>query len=201
MARLAGAFVLLTGVLLAGPVRADEAGRLRVDWAKFADVLRQGTLVLGHDGGFRLGEEGRAVPLRSPDDLPWVGSSAHLALVARDWGGARGLLGGLSLMDRLRPIRSTRMLVTRARLSDGRVTPFIQMGLGQWRIDTDLMPALRRDVELAGQFGGGIEISLTPSAVIALEADETILYRAQHEPQMACQPRIWNSLLAARVEF
>ncbi len=93
------------------------------------------------------------------------------------------------------------MIVSRVRVSDGRLVPFVQMGLGQWRIDTDLMPGLQRDVEFAGQLGGGLEWAIARGALIALEADSTLLYRAQHEPQMVCQPHLWSSLLAARFEF
>jgi len=199
LARLAAATFAIALGLVATPARA-ETGRLMVDWSQFADVLRLGTVALEREGGFHLGEDERPASLRAPEDMPWVGSSPRWGIIARDWGGARGLLGGLSLMDRLRPIRSRRMLVTRVRVTDGRVTPFLQMGLGQWRIDTDLMPALRRDVETAGQLGGGIEVSFG-AATIALEADDTMLYRERHDARQVCQPNVWNSLLAARVEF
>jgi hypothetical protein len=79
--------------------------------------------------------------------------------------------------------------------------PFVQVGLGQWRIDTDLLPTAPHDVETAGQLGGGVEVSLGEGAAIAVEADGTILYREQHEAQMVCQPHVWNSILAARFEF
>jgi len=46
-----------------------------------------------------------------------------------------------------------------------------------------------------------VEIALGPHATLALEADETMLYREHHEAQMVCDPHVWNSLLAARVEF
>ncbi len=195
------AFVLLAGLFIAAPVRAEDGIRLRVDWSELAGVIGQASAAFGHEGGFRPAEEEPPVSLRAPEEVPWVGSSAHLALIARDWGGARELVGRLSLTDRLRPTRSSRMLVSRIRLADGRVMPFVQVGLGQWRVDTELMPALRRDVELAGQFGGGIEVSIARFATVALEADETILYRQQHESQMVCQPHVWNSLLAARIDF
>ncbi len=198
------AAVAMAIVWLPATAHAETEGRLQVDWSKLVDALREGAHAFEHEGGFHLGEETRPSPLRpaqSTDEVPWVGSSAHLALIARDWGGSHGLFGGLSLMDRLRPIRSSRMLVSRVRITDGRVMPFVQVGLGQWRIDTDLLPTLPHDVELAGQLGGGVEIALGPRAAIALEADGTMLYRERHEAQMVCDPHVWNSLLAARVEF
>jgi hypothetical protein len=199
------AAVVVAIVCLPATAHAETVGRLQVDWSKLVDALREGAHAFDHEGGFHLGEEERPAPPRSSsasnEDMPWVGSSPHLALIARDWGGAQRLVGALSLMDRLRPIRSSRMLVTRVRITDGRVMPFVQLGLGQWRIDTDLLPTLPRDVEMAGQLGGGVEIALGPRAALAIEADETMLYREHHEAQMVCDPHVWNSLLAARVEF
>ena len=201
------AAVAMAIVCLPATAHAETEGRLQVDWSKLVDALREGARAFEHEGGFHLGhlgEETRPTPLRpaqSTDDVPWVGSSAHLALIARDWGGSQGIFGRLALTDRLRPIRSSRMLVSRVRITDGRVMPFVQVGLGQWRIDTDLLPTLPHDVELAGQLGGGLEIALGPRAAIAIEADETMLYRERHEAQMVCDPHVWNSLLAARVEF
>jgi hypothetical protein len=125
----------------------------------------------------------------------------QLALVARDWGGAQPLIGRLSVTDTLRLSRSSRMVVGRLRLFDGIVAPFAQAGVGQWRVDTDVLPVLPRDVELAGQLGGGLEFSADANSTIGLEADYTILYREQHEPQMISGPHLWGTYLAARVLF
>ena len=93
------------------------------------------------------------------------------------------------------------MVLSRIRLANGRFTPFVQVGIGQWRVDTDLVPYLPRDVEIAEQTGGGFEFALSRSAVIAVEADYTILYREQHEPQMVAEPRPWVTFVAARARF
>jgi len=93
------------------------------------------------------------------------------------------------------------MVVTRVRLSDGVLVPFAQVGLGQWRIDADLVPSLCRDVESAAQFGAGFELGMGRFAALAVEGDYTILYREQHEPQMLFAPHLWGGLLAARVRF
>ena len=97
--------------------------------------------------------------------------------------------------------RSSRMVVTRFRLADGRIAPFAHVGLGQWRVDTDLMPVLPNDIELATQVGGGFEIALSRRATLAVEADDTILMRATHEPQTIPGPHVWGTFLAARACF
>jgi hypothetical protein len=93
------------------------------------------------------------------------------------------------------------MILARVRVPIQRFTPFAQVGLGQWRLDPDLFPACRRDVESAAQAGAGLEISLGRSAVIAFEADYTVLYREQHEPQMVDNPHHWRTLVATRWLF
>jgi hypothetical protein len=93
------------------------------------------------------------------------------------------------------------MVLSRVRLANGRFTPFLQVGVGQWRVDTDLVPYLPRDVEIAEQTGGGFEFALTRNAVIAVEGDYTILYREQHEPQMVADARPWVTFVAARARF
>jgi hypothetical protein len=86
-------------------------------------------------------------------------------------------------------------------LGDGRVAPFAQMGLGQWRIDTSLMPGMQQDVELAMQLATGFELRLTRTWKLALEADYTVLYREVHEPQMVTSPWLWGTILATRATF
>ena len=132
---------------------------------------------------------------------PWVGASPDFSIVARDWRSTQLLVGRLSLTDQSRVTRSSRMVVTRVRLIDGVLAPFAQVGLGQWRIDNDLLPSLPRDVELAGQIGSGFDLALGRSAALAVEVDYTLLYREQHEPQMVVGPHVWATFLAARARF
>jgi hypothetical protein len=133
--------------------------------------------------------------------MKWFGVSPHVSIVARDWGGAQLLLGHLTLTDQLRLSRSSRMFVSRVRLADGRFAPFAHVGIGQWRVDTDLMPVLPRDVELATQLGLGFEIAFARQAALALEGDYTILIRDQHEPQMVAAPHLLGAFLAGRAKF
>ena len=123
-------------------------------------------------------------------------------MVARDWAGTQLLRGDhVSLTDQLRLSRSTRMVVMRVSLADSRFSPFMQIGLGEWRIDTELVPVLPHDTEPAAQLGGGWEIRVAKRWRVGLELDYTVLYREQHEPQMISGPRLLSGYLATRISF
>jgi len=196
--RALASLALLATILGTASARADDSIGLTVQWSKLADVIHRGSVALLPENGWQLGRDAPGTP---SDDLRWVGLSPHVALIARDWDAARVLVGRLSPTDQFRLSRSSRMFVTRLRLADGRISPFAQVGLGQWRIDTDLMPVLPRDVELAGQLGGGFELTLGRLAAVAVEADYTMLYRERREPQMVSEPRLWGTFLVARAQF
>ena len=174
------------------PASAMGDVRLRVDWSKLGELLRDASHwqpgesqadMLDH----RLDPRGKGPR--------WLGVS--LTLVARDWSGAQRLWGPLTLTDDVRVIRSCRMVFSRVRLTGGRLVPFAQAGLGQWRVDRDLMPTLRQEIQPAGQLGGGFELDLGPRAMLAAEASYTI---PSHEPPQVTQ-QILSTLLAARVAF
>jgi hypothetical protein len=93
------------------------------------------------------------------------------------------------------------MVVTRLSLCDGIVQPFVQVGLGQWRLDTDLMPVMPHDTELAVQMGGGFDVAIARGWDFAVEADYTILYREHFEPQQVTSPRLWGAFLASRATY
>ena len=196
--RALASLALLATILCARSAGADDSTGLTVQWGKLIDVIHRGSAALLPEKGWQIGRE----PSHTPsDELRWVGLSPHVALIARDWDAARVLVGHLSPTDQIRLSRSSRMFVTRLRLADGRISPFAQVGLGQWRIDTDLMPVLPRDVELAGQLGGGFEVTVSRLAALAVEADFTMLYRERREPQMVSEPRLWGTFLVARMQF
>jgi hypothetical protein len=188
---------LLATILGTSSARADDSTGLTVQWGKFVDVIHRGSAALLPEKGWQLGRQADT----PSDELRWVGLSPHVALIARDWDAARVLVGHLSPTDQIRLSRSSRMFVTRLRLADGRISPFAQLGLGQWRIDTDLLPVLPQDVELAGQLGGGFELTLSRLAALAVEVDYTLLYRERREPQMVSEPRLWGTFLVARTQF
>ncbi len=185
-------------LLLAPGAHADDPRGLSIRWGKLAEMLRT--------GDFFPREAWQ--PLRdsksgASGESPWMGTSPHVSLVARDWSGAQLLVGYLLLTDQVRLSRSCRMVLSRLRLVDGKFTPFIQVGFGQWRVDTDLMPFRPRDVELAAQSGGGFELALGEHAALAVEADVTLLDRdeREREPAMVAEARPWVAFAAARAHF
>ncbi len=197
----AGAWALTSA--LAPEAKAD-AVRLTVDWNR---VLKQGESWVIAQAETEREPAPRSLDLtRSTSSAAlgsaWVGAAPNVSRVARDWGAARRLAGGpLALTDALRVSRSCRMVMTRMRLGEGRLVPFAQLGLGQWRVDTDFVPHLPRDVELAAQFGAGVEMRLLPGWELAAETDLTVLYREEHEAQQISVPRMWGTFLASRVQF
>jgi hypothetical protein len=190
----AAAFAAL---VVASRAQAQERMALSVDWTKLAVLLRGTDGVVPQDSWRPLLDQRTG----SLVDSPIIGTSPHVSLVARDWSGAQVLMGTLMLTDQMRLSRSCRMVLSRVRLTHGRFTPFIQVGIGQWRVDTDLVPYMPRDVEIAEQTGGGFELALSRYAALALEGDYTILYREQHERQMVAEPRPWVTFVAARARF
>jgi hypothetical protein len=123
--------------------------------------------------------------------------------VARDWGASQLLVGNLTVTDQLRLTRSSRMVVSRVRLAEGRLVPFAQLGIGEWRVDRTLVPALPLNQQFAMQAGAGFELTVAPSVVVALEADWTLLMNDDitSQSQTIARPNLWGSLLAARARF
>ncbi len=183
--------------LMPSVARADDTSSANLDFSKLADAIRDGGAALFPREGY--GSRGGVLPQQ--DVERWLGVTPHVSLVARDWSGVQLLMGGhVSLTDQLRLSRSSRMVVSRVRLADGRLAPFMQLGLGQWRVDTDLVPVLPRDVELATQMGGGFELRLAPRWRLAIEYDYTVLYREERGPEQI-SPRIWGAFLATHASF
>lgn len=131
----------------------------------------------------------------------WLGLAPKVSLVVRDWGSAYKVTGDrLALIDELRLTSSTRMLLSRVRLSDTRISPFVQVGLGQWRTDPYLLPLTARYTEIAGQATGGIEVRVVGTWQVAFETTMTGLYREQHgagDPAAS----MWGTTFASRVVF
>jgi len=185
--------------LVTGPAGADDGLRVSIRWEKLADALREGGPLLSREAWFP-GTAGQTGTMFA-DRPTRLRMTPQLSLVARDWGGAQPLFGRLALTDQLRLSRSSRMMISRLRMTDGTITPFAQAGMGQWRVDTELMPVMPTDVEVAAQFGGGFDFQVDRGAELGVEADYTILYREQHEPQMISGPHLWATYFAARVPF
>ena len=202
LSRLLGAAIFFATLAVCVPSRADENVRLTMDWAGF---FQKGSALLTQRSERPESMEALRQLGQHPElGTAWFGVAPRVSLVARDWGGARRLAGGqLSIADAMRVSRSSRMVVSRIRFGEQgtRLVPFAQVGLGQWRVDTDLVPVTIRDTELAAQLGVGFELRVTRRWQIAAEMDATVLYREQHEPQHVTAPRMWGTFLASRVEF
>lgn len=134
----------------------------------------------------------------------WFGVAPKVTLVARDWASSTRLAGDrLSVLDGVRLAASTRMVVGRARLSNARFTPFIQTGIGQWRVDRNYLPLTPRTIEVAAQLGGGFEMRITRRWQIAFEATGTTLIRDGSPPMSPAVPRflMWGTMLASSIQF
>lgn len=125
----------------------------------------------------------------------------NASLVARDWRGSMKIAGQRTmLVDELRPTASNRMVVARL-ATGGRFTTFGQVGLGEWRIDTAMFPNARAYSEVAGQIGGGFELSLSSRLRIAGEAQYTMLYRNLTYSPDEVAPRMVAFVLAVDGRF
>ena len=193
--------------------------RLLIDWGKVGVLLRREDPPSPCESPREMAAHLRlALPDVPRLELPILDGfqGGRVSLVARDWEAARLLMGRLSATDQVRHGRSRRMVLMRARLLDAgasSLSPFVEVGLGQWRIDPD-MPLLPHDVVAAGQAGVGVELLLSRWAAIALELDCTVLdpERADREGHVQVEPprggaawvhptALWGSFLAARAIF
>jgi hypothetical protein len=135
-------------------------------------------------------------PLADPTEL--LGTDLRVAVVARDWKEAFNLTDGRSLLfDRLRMIRSSRMAVARFVLVGGRILPYVEASLGQWRPDSDVVPWLRADQEMASQVALGVQVHLAPRCAFAWDVEETQIYLASNVPAT----HLVASFAAMRAEF
>jgi hypothetical protein len=117
-------------------------------------------------------------------------SAPSASVVARDWHGSMRLMGDRTLvLDDLRATASNRMVLARI-ATDSRISPFVQMGIGEWRIDPAMFPTARSYSELAGQVGTGLELRISSRFRIAGEATYTALYRDLHYTSDEVAPRI-----------
>jgi hypothetical protein len=216
MRALLAALLLVVVALCAPSARASDDVRLTLDWAKFVD---QSWAFVKHEteqpasGSSAVSsrvEMDRAwlhsyMGASDEERAPWVVFTPHLTLVARDWHNARILSGDvLALTDQMRVTRSTRMVFGRVHLAGGRVAPFAQFGVGEWRVDRDIVPNYACDQELAAQLGFGVESKVSRAAALALETDYTMLARDGSQVVVAQNlptSRFVGVLAAARFSF
>jgi hypothetical protein len=209
----------LATMLAASAARADSAAATpkSVDWMRVLSdvdfVARQGADVLdsprcAHAGCETSTNATAAAPERglklnvqdTGNDL--IAFRPVMSLVARDWNSSFRVAGDrLAVIDTMRLTTSTRMVLTRVRMSDARIAPFAQVGLGQWRTDPFLLPLTPRYEEIAAQAAGGVELRLVGSWQLALETTMTMLYREQQNSRELPSARMWSTTFASRVDF
>lgn len=123
------------------------------------------------------------------------------SIVARDWHGSMRLLGDRTLvLDDLRATASNRMVMGRL-ATEGRISIFVQVGVGQWRIDPAMFPTARSYSELAGEIGSGFELRISSRMRIASEVTYTALYRDLHYTSDEVAPRMTTFALAIDGRF
>lgn len=200
---VATAACAIAALAVPGVAHADDVPQ--VDWVKGLIELDRYART-SPESGSTAAQRSRVASAEDPNPQnmgnAWFGVAPTVTLVARDWANSTRLAGErLAFVDEVRLASSTRMVVGRLRLSSAsRFTPFLQIGVGQWRIDRKYMPLLPHTVEIASQFGTGFELRLTKRWQIATEATATSLYR-EDDNQRLPQTVLWSALVASRLEF
>jgi hypothetical protein len=206
MARRLATTVAAAAAVLSSSAASAQPGS-NVDWD---------SIIVGLDRYARTGSDKPASPKPaqpapkpvgaedpSPQNLgnAWFGVAPRVTLVARDWASSTRLAGDrLSLVDAMRLSASTRMVVGRARLSATRFTPFVQIGIGQWRVDRNYLPLTPHSIEVASQLGSGFELRLTRGWQVAAETTVTTLIRYGQSNTLP-QNMLWSVFLASRIEL
>lgn len=202
--KVAAVAAAVAGLLVATPAKAEQP----VDFMK---------ALVEVDHFFRTGDLESGKPKVQPkhyqhvltldDPSPknmgnaWFGVAPKVTLVARDWSQSTKLAGDkMGFVDNVRLAQSTRMLVSRVRLAPTRFTPFMQLGMGQWRVDTRYVPGMAQKVEIAGQLGTGFEMRVSRRVQLAAEVSATTLIRYNIDDQQP-QNVLYSALVASRIEF
>jgi hypothetical protein len=201
--KLGATLIAFAAISTTHVAKAEPRG---VDWGKLVLELDQVARGNADKGPNKPSKPAR--PLTPTEDPAqgnlgnaWFGVAPRVTLVARDWGNSFKVAGDrLSLTDAMRLSASTRMVVGRARLSNTRFTPFVQAGLGQWRIDRAHLPLMPSLIDVAAQVGGGFELRMTKHWQLAAEASGTTLFRESTAREVP-QSMLWSTLLASRIEF
>lgn len=125
----------------------------------------------------------------------------RLTFFARDWGRSHLLKGRLPASELFRLSRSSRMLLGRVTFFSGSITPYAQLGLGQWRVDTSVVAVSPHNTELAMQIGGGLDVRAFDVCDIVVEASTTFFYRDTPHPDDVPRAHVARGLVAAFMRF
>jgi hypothetical protein len=206
----------MTATAVPSTAAADEAGK-GADWGRILvdldTVARKGADVLDSprctaagcqtDTNVTAAAPERDLKLKVQDTSNDVLTLAPtFSLVARDWGTSFRVAGDrLSVVDVQRLTSSTRMVLGRVRMNDARISPFAQVGLGQWRTDPYLLPLTPRYTEIAAQAAGGVEVRVSTFWQLAFETATTVLYRENQSSTGIPAPHTWSTMFASRIDF
>lgn len=165
-----------------------------------SDLTMPSVAGLARDASSAIAERRATAP--PAKEVPFVDfSSPRLSLVARDWRGSVRIAGDRKLLvDDLRPTASNRLVVARV-ATDARLTTFVQLGVGEWRIDPVMFPNARSYSEVAGQVSAGFELRLPSGVRLAGEAQYTALYHDLHYSVDEVAPRIVAFVVAIDGRF
>jgi hypothetical protein len=171
-------------------------------------IARQGERWLVSVAGERL-PDGQTAIVSTPREHEKEGRprpeqlypTPRVSLIARNWTGALTIAGGGTVMDAVRPLRSTRMMLGRVGLPVGNIAPFAQAGLGLWRADPDALAVLVNDTEYALTFGTGFELTIGRRSAVGLECDYTAFYREGRQPQYLPFGQVVAAFAAMKAEF
>lgn len=128
----------------------------------------------------------------------------RFSLVARDWSSSYKVTGDrLALVDETRLTTSSRMVLGRIRVNQSRISPYAQVGAGQWRIDPYLLPLHQQFTEIAFEGAVGLDVRLIGTWALAAQTSTTMLFREYREAKDAAAPgvSIWNTMFVSKVDF
>ena len=213
---LAGAVIASMFASSTAMADANSSARGGVDWTRvlqdFDVVSRRGASVLDSprcspagcqtDTNATAAAPERVVRFDVQDTANnWFGFKPRVSLVARDWSSSFRVTGDrLALVDAMRLTTSTRMVLARVRMTDARVAPFLQLGLGQWRTDPYILPLTPRYEEIAAQAAAGVEVRVIGTWMVGLEQTVTVLHRERGDNSLP-SAHMWSSTFASRVDF
>jgi hypothetical protein len=172
---------------------------LALDGNRFVTGAMNGGAPSGRESASATNANPTAAPAEPP---PLVDILPRASLVARDWRGSMKVAGRTMLIDDLRPAASHRMVFLRI-ASDARLSPYAQVGAGEWRVDPVLFPQMPTRQAYAGSVGAGLELRTNAGLKIAGEADYSFFYR--EGPSAADDPgpgsRLLTILFAAQTTW
>lgn len=197
--------------------RADVPGKadiIRVvdDGTQALSAFIAGPNAASQAGHLGARPEADRPPTSTPEAKPVNPDARFLprpSLLLRDWRESFVVAGAPALLvDDIRPFATNRVALARltapaietkrATLS---VSPFAQVGAGEWRIDPVLIPAMPIASTYAGQIGGGLEITIARQVHIAAEGQTTYLYGAQPWSGNVTMPRVLSGVVALQARF